>query len=152
MFRDHRRPLSQVVHEKLVKMSDDSIGATTGKFNVDPNLGHNTKFGVYVEDAEDHLIKSVTFTDSRGNAYGPFTSMSSLYDIINLKVVNYPVGAAPPFDEVRIVRNSSLCLRHLFGFLGTRNTGVSHQFVDLGWVGLTLIWVFHHLVKLQSYF
>ena len=121
MFRDHRRPLSQVVHEKLVKMSDDSIGATTGKFNVDPNLGHNTKFGVYVEDAEDHLIKSVTFTDSRGNAYGPFTSMSSLYDIINLKVVNYPVGAAPPFDEVRIVRNSSLCLRHLFGFLETRN-------------------------------
>ena len=53
-----------------------------------------------MKDAEDHLIKSVTFTDGRGNAYGPFTSMSSLYDIINLKVVNYPVGAAPPFDEV----------------------------------------------------
>ena len=53
-----------------------------------------------MQDAEDHLIKSVTFTDGRGNEYGPFTSMSSLYDIINLKVVNYPVGAAPPFDEV----------------------------------------------------
>ena len=37
----------QVVHEKLVKMSDG--GATTGSFSVDPSLGHNTKFGVYVE-------------------------------------------------------------------------------------------------------
>ena len=96
-----------MVHEKLVKMSD-SGGATTGAFSVDPNLGHNTKFGVYVEDAEDHLIKSVTFTDGRGNEYGPFTSMSSLYDIINLKVVNYPVGAAPPFDEVHMMMNPFL--------------------------------------------
>ena len=85
------------MHENLVKMSGK---ATTGTFSVDPHLGHNTKFGIYVEDEEDHLIRSVTFQDSRGNAYGPFTSMSSLYDIINMKVVNYPVGAAPPFDEV----------------------------------------------------
>ena len=100
------------MHENLVKMSGK---ATTGTFRVDPHLGHNTKFGIYVEDEEDHLIKSVTFEDSRGNAFGPFTSMSSLYDIINLKVVNYPVGAAPPFDEVgeRIVvlrgKNSEKC-------------------------------------------
>ena len=56
--------------------------------------------GIYVEDEEDHLIKSVSFTDSKGFLYGPYTSMSSLYDIINLKTINFPVGQAPPFDDV----------------------------------------------------
>ena len=43
----YKKYILQVVHEKLVKMSDG--GATTGSFSVDPSLGHNTKFGVYVE-------------------------------------------------------------------------------------------------------
>jgi hypothetical protein len=59
------------------------------------------RFGIYVDDEEDHLIRSVTFTDTKGFLYGPYTSMSSLYDIINLKTVNFPVGEAPPFDDVR---------------------------------------------------
>ena len=63
-------------------------------------LGRDTTFGIYVEDEEDHLIKSVSFTDSKGFLYGPYTSMSSLYDIINLKTINFPVGEAPPFDDV----------------------------------------------------
>ncbi len=33
--------------------------------------------------------------------FGPYTSMSSKFDVINLKVVNYPVGSRPPFDMVR---------------------------------------------------
>ncbi len=89
-----------MVHEKLAKM-DGSHRKTTGKFRIDPNLGRNTKFGVYVEDVEGHLIKSISFTDSRGIKYGPFTSISSLYDIVNYKVLNYPVGSRPPFDQVR---------------------------------------------------
>ena len=67
---------------------------------VDPTLGNDTRFGIYVDDEEDHLVRSVTFTDKAGNLYGPYTSMSSLYDIINLKTVNFPVEDAPPFDHV----------------------------------------------------
>ena len=63
-------------------------------------MGRSTSFGIYVEDEEDHLIKSVTFTDSKGFLYGPYTSMSSLYDIINLKTINFPIGEEPPFDDV----------------------------------------------------
>ena len=49
----------QVVHERLVKMSDG--GATTGSFSVDPSLGHNTKFGVYVEVRFFHIPCLFTF-------------------------------------------------------------------------------------------
>ena len=33
--------------------------------------------------------------------YGPFTKMSSVHDVINLKTINFPIGEKPPFDEVR---------------------------------------------------
>jgi hypothetical protein len=91
--------ISQIVHEKLVKLSDVE-SSSEGTFRIDSSVGQNTMFGIYVADEEDHLIKSVSFTDSRGIHYGPYTSMSSLYDIINLKVINYPLRAGPPFDEV----------------------------------------------------
>ncbi len=93
---------------------------------VDSSLGRDTTFGVYVADEDDHLIKSVTFTRESGDkgnfweedfslstfkcfllskdeVYGPFTSMSSEFDVINLKVVNFRVGSEPPFDRVRLL-------------------------------------------------
>jgi hypothetical protein len=36
----------------------DSTSATsTGNFLIDSTLGRDTEFGIYVEDAEEHLIK-----------------------------------------------------------------------------------------------
>ncbi len=75
--------------------------SSSGRFAVDSSLGRDTTFGIYVDDEDDHLIKAVTFTDHKGQVFGPYTSMSSAYDVINLKVVNFPVGAEPPFDLVR---------------------------------------------------
>ena len=80
-----------------------SVASTTGSFIIDSSLGRYTRFGIYVEDEDDHLIKSVAFRDGQGVQYGPYTSMASTYDNINLKVVNFPVGQEPPFDQVRIL-------------------------------------------------
>jgi calcium-activated chloride channel regulator 4 len=100
LLLDETPHLPVVLHEELIPMTGYS--SSTGTFTVDTTLGRGTTFGIYVDDEEDHLIKSVTFTDSKGFLYGPYTSMSSLYDIINLKTVNFPVGEEPPFDDVRI--------------------------------------------------
>ncbi len=89
--------------------------SSIGRFTVDTTLGRDTTFGIYVDDEEDHLIKSVTFTDSKGFLFGPYTSMSSLYDIINLKTVNFPVGDAPPFDDVSAVLSLILSTSARFG-------------------------------------
>ena len=43
----------------------------------------------------------VSFVDARGSAYGPYTKMSSTFDPVNLKTINY-VGRAPPFGDVSI--------------------------------------------------
>ena len=94
----HRDPAPIVVYEKLIEMNGYS--SSKGSFTIDATLGRDTKFGIYVDDEEAHLIKSVTFTNAKAFKYGPYTSMSSLYDIINLKTVNFPVGDAPPFDDV----------------------------------------------------
>ena len=72
-----------------------------GSFVIDETLGRDTMLGVYVEDVEDHLIKTIMLTDSDGNKYGPFTKMSSTFDLVNLKTINY-VGRAPPLEDVSI--------------------------------------------------
>ena len=101
-FENHGIPRPPVtIHEDLIEMS--GFSSSTGKFSVDPTLGRETKFGIYVDDEEDHLVRAVTFTDANGFLYGPYTSMSSLYDIINLKTVNFPIEDAPPFDSVSIL-------------------------------------------------
>ena len=64
-------------------------------------LGRNTLFGIFVEDAENHQVKSVKFTDEEGTVFGPYTKMSSMFDGINLKTINFPYGEKAPFDEVR---------------------------------------------------
>ena len=87
------------VHKKDYYNREHNI--SEGSFVIDETLGRDTVLGVYVEDEEDHLIKSIKLTDSAGNKYGPFTKMSSAFDLVNLKTINY-VGRAPPFGDVSI--------------------------------------------------
>ena len=70
---------------------------------MDSTLGRDTQFGIYVEDEEDHLIKSIRFTDSKGKNYGPFLRMSSDYDLVNFKTINFPDGQSPPFNAVSTI-------------------------------------------------
>ena len=70
--------------------------STRGSFRLDPWLGSDTQFGIYVPDTEDHLIKSVQFQDNRGQVYGPYTKMSTSYDLINYKSPNI-AGDLPSF-------------------------------------------------------
>lgn len=81
-------------------ITSDNNEPINGTFLIDADLGRDTEFGIYVEDDEDHQIKSVTFQDAELNVYGPFTTMSSFYDSVNLKTINFNVGEIPPFDEV----------------------------------------------------
>ena len=91
----HAHPVT--IHSQRV--TSGAVASTFGSFTVASDLGRDTEFGIYVEDDEDHQIKSVTFSDSQSNIYGPFTSMSSLYDSVNLKTINFNVGETPPFDS-----------------------------------------------------
>ena len=96
---------SRVAHEEEVEVHSQPIytssGLTEGTFVIDETLGRDTVFGILVEDEEDHLVRSVSFTDACGSAYGPYTKMSSTFDPVNLKTINY-VGRAPPFGDVSI--------------------------------------------------
>ena len=93
--RGHVYPVT--LHQRHVESGTGS--STFGTFVLDSDLGRDTEFGIYVEDDEDHQIKSVTFSDSQSNIYGPFTSMSSFYDSVNLKTINFNVGETPPWDR-----------------------------------------------------
>ena len=90
--------LSVTVHKDIIH---GRTWNSKGNFIIDETLGRKTLFGVYVEDAENHQIKSITLTDQEGSVYGPYTKMSSALDGINLKTINFPIGQKLPFDEVR---------------------------------------------------
>jgi hypothetical protein len=82
-------------------LRDSSELVTRGSFLIDSTLGRDTLFGIYVEDQEEHRIKSITFADSKGVEYGPYTRMSSTFDLVNFKTINFPREQAPPFHAVR---------------------------------------------------
>ncbi len=86
----HRRDFS-AASSKLV---------TTGSFLIDSTLGRDTLFGIYVEDEEEHRIRSITFADGKGKKYGPYKRMSSTFDLVNFKTINFPSEQAPPFHAV----------------------------------------------------
>ena len=54
--------LPHLIHTRMVESSLD----TRGDFLIDRTLGRDTTWGVFVEDDEDHHIKSVEFRDSTG--------------------------------------------------------------------------------------
>lgn len=89
--------MSQLVHKESLSMTSQ---VSSGNFLIDSTLGRDTQFGIYVQDEEDHLIKSIRFTDSKGKTYGPFHRMSSDFDLINFKTINFPAGQSPPFSAV----------------------------------------------------
>jgi hypothetical protein len=79
---------------------DSSSVSSTGSFLIDSTLSRDTEFGIYVEDVEEHLIKSISFVDGAGKSYGPFARTSSSFDLVNFKTINFPSGQAPPFNSV----------------------------------------------------
>jgi hypothetical protein len=91
--------MAEVVHRQ--EFHAGSAGASSGgSFVLDASLGRDTLFGIYVEDQEEHRIRSVTFTDSKGVTFGPFLRLSSSFDLVNFKTINFPSGQAPPFHAV----------------------------------------------------
>jgi hypothetical protein len=86
--------LPVTVHHQAITRSQ--AWSSEGQFLIDKMLGKNTIFGIFVEDDENHHIKSIKFTDEEGSVFGPYTKMSSMLDGIN-----FPIGVKPPFDEVR---------------------------------------------------
>ena len=89
------------VHNLAV--SREAPFVTRGSFDIDTTLGRDTTFGIIVPDSNDYFIKSVRFFDSEGKQYGPYDSISSDFNSINLKTVNFAQGTlAPPFDDVSL--------------------------------------------------
>ena len=76
-----------IVHKKSHFTTLTNL-TTQGLITLQPWLGRHTTFGVFVPDPEDHLIKSVSFEDSRGRVWGPYTKMSTSFDLINYKTPN----------------------------------------------------------------
>ena len=101
---DARYPteIPELVYKQEFVGGDLQAASTAGNFLIDSTLGRDTQFGIYVEDEEEHLIKSITFKDSKGKMYGPFTRMSSSFDLVNFKTINFPAGQAPPFNAVSL--------------------------------------------------
>ena len=76
---------------------------TRGNFTIDSTLGRDTLFGIIVDDVEDHFIKSVTFKDSDDVVYGPYSTLTNDYNVINIKTINFLKNTrtkTPPFDDV----------------------------------------------------
>ena len=57
---------------------------------------------IQVDDTNDYYINSVKFLDKKnGISYGPYSSLSSDFNLINLKTINFPHdGRALPLDDV----------------------------------------------------
>jgi hypothetical protein len=107
LHSDARYPteIPELVHkETFVGGTENGVSTTSGNFLIDSTLGRDTQFGIYVEDEEDHLIKSIRFTDSKSKTYGPFHRMSSDFDLVNFKTINFPAGQSPPFSAVSFLK------------------------------------------------
>ena len=89
---------AEIVHTAEY-FTDNLDNESEGVFVIDETLGRDSLFGIYTSDEEDHLIKSVTFEDSDGQIYGPYTKISSTLDPFNIKTINY-VGEEAPFNKV----------------------------------------------------
>jgi len=98
---DARYPteIAELVHRSEFVMDSPT---SVGSFLIDSTLGRDTEFGIYVEDVEEHLIKSISFVDALGKSYGPFARTSSSFDLVNFKTINFPSGQAPPFNAVSL--------------------------------------------------
>ena len=88
-----------VLHEKAVDRRED---ITAGTFVVDSSANVHVSFAIFVAEAEDHFIRSVTFTHlDTGAVHGPYRAISSLYDNINMKTVNTGLSSSSVFSAGR---------------------------------------------------
>ena len=88
------------VHSHVVTREVPNL-KSSGTFSIDSTLGQETRFGIFVDDPDEHNIRSVTFTDNGGQVYGPYSSLSNEYNVINMKTINFPKDTpVPPFDDV----------------------------------------------------
>ena len=76
----------QLVEEQLVRVQGVEGTVTEGSFSVDPGLGRDTVFGIYVEDEEEHLVRRVVLRDEEAEEH-TYTRLSTKYDSTNLKVL-----------------------------------------------------------------
>ncbi|CAB4064686.1 CLCA3_4 [Lepeophtheirus salmonis] len=91
------RNVPRIIHSSVSK----GLEPLESSFYVDTFVGKETIFGILVNDAENHKVKSVTFWDESGNSYGPYQSLSSEYNVINMKTINFlQIAKKPPFDDV----------------------------------------------------
>ena len=88
------------VHEQIIEISSIN-NQTEGEFIVDSSISEDTRLEIFVEDEEDHLIKSVIFTDSRGTTYGPYRRMTTTHDHVNMKTINYGLDDSPMIQPGR---------------------------------------------------
>ena len=98
------------VHSNVVTREAPNL-KSSGTFSIDSTLGQGTLFGIIVDEPDDHNIKSVTFTDNGGQKYGPYSSLSNEYIVINMKTINFPKHSpAPPFDDVSDLKLSFIII------------------------------------------
>ena len=88
-----------VVAEELVEVQGEG-GVSEGEFLVDAGLGRKTQLGIYVEDEEEHLVRSVSLWDTEGRLYGPYTRISTRFDATNLKTLSVGPGEEWPLAEI----------------------------------------------------
>jgi len=82
----------ETIHRNEYITGEEDV--TSGSFTIDHSIEKNPSLGIYVEDEEDHLIRSIKLENEEGVVYGPYTKMSSTFDLINYKTVNF-VGESP---------------------------------------------------------
>lgn len=100
---DSKANVPVTVHSNIVTNDVPNL-KSTGNFAIDSTLGLDTLFGVIVDDPDNHNIKSVTFTDNGGQVYGPYSSLSNEFIVLNMKTINFPKDTpAPPFDDVSLI-------------------------------------------------
>ena len=93
---DDNTDTSFLVHKNEHFTNNNNL-STEGSFRLDPWLNRDTSFGIYVPNTEDHLVRSVQFQDEHGQMFGPYSKMSTSYDLINYKTPNIAAGRQPAF-------------------------------------------------------
>ena len=86
-----------IVHSNHIGRPEGS--RSHGTLIIDAYMGKDTKFGIFVQDTENHFIKSVMFYNEMGTKFGPFAT-SSTWESVNMKGVLTSMNEICIFDEV----------------------------------------------------
>ena len=86
------------VYSRVETISDLQT-ESAGSFLVPASHGHQTLFGIIVEDEEDHLIDQIVFENEDGLRFGPYSHIATTFDNINMKTVSFGLRATQPFQD-----------------------------------------------------